>query len=241
MALMGTSSRFDPSRRNRPTTRDTPTTAPRLHQVSPTSSATPTASSTPASTLAIRPTPLLSVCDIVSCTTSRAVSGASTGAALVPSCSAITKDSTAAAVVLAVRRPGTRPRRNRWRTPSLGASNHAGGSPRPGKAPRRRRPPFPVPRSATTATPTPRPARPRPGAYPGPRSSHRTRPTRSSCYIPMEARARARVGAPGPSRAVASPGTNGAGVGQTLLCGPWANAVRQARLASVPGRAADRK
>ncbi len=240
MALMGTSSRFVPSRRNRPTTSDTPTTAPRLHQVSPTSSATPTASSTPASTLAMRPTPLLSVCDIVSCTTSRAVSGASTGAALVPSCCAMTKDSTAAAVVLAVRKPGTRPRRKRWRTPRLTAGHHAVGSARPCSA----RDDAGRPRFRA------QPSRPLLVllylrlAYPGRGPRIALLATRSSCWIRPDPRPRARGGAPRaePGKGVvASPATSAEGVGETLPRGPRATAGWHARLASAPGRAADRR
>src|SRR5450631_3364031 len=92
-------------------TSDVATTNPRLHQVSPTQEATPTAINTPATTLATLCKPPATVSYIVNWTTSRAVRGASTGCGLVSRCCAKTKDKTAARVVLAVRRPGLRPRR----------------------------------------------------------------------------------------------------------------------------------
>ena len=55
--------------------------------------------------------PWATVSYTVSWTTSSAVSGARIGASLVLSRSAATYDSTAASVVLAVRRPGIRPHR----------------------------------------------------------------------------------------------------------------------------------
>jgi len=96
--------------------------------------------------------------------------------------------------------------------------------------------PFPDPRSATTATP--RPARPRPGVYPGQVLASHGRPDRPAT---SDWTREPELASAPPSRAVASPGTSGAGVGQTLPCGPRATAGWQARLVSVPGRAADRR
>src|SRR3954453_10351006 len=116
--LIGTSSRCGPSRSSRPATSETATTSPRLHQVSPVTPANSTASSTPATTLTMRSRPCASVSYIVSCTTSRAVSGASTGEELVCSAPASTNASTAASTVLPVRSPGTRPRRKSPASPA---------------------------------------------------------------------------------------------------------------------------
>ena len=88
MAVMGTSSSCGPKRSSRPATRLAATTRPRLHQVSPTKLAKTAATSTPATTLTTRSRPEASVSCMVSWTTSRAVSGASTGAELVCSQSA---------------------------------------------------------------------------------------------------------------------------------------------------------
>ena len=57
---------------------------PRLHQVKPTRSDSAIATSTPVTTAATRRVALRSVWYSVTCTTSRAVSGASTGRAVPP-------------------------------------------------------------------------------------------------------------------------------------------------------------
>ena len=79
MALIGTSIRFAPSLSTWPTRIDTAITIARLHHVSSTKVANVAATATPATTLRTRSTPLASRLTGVSCTTSRAVRGASSG------------------------------------------------------------------------------------------------------------------------------------------------------------------
>jgi hypothetical protein len=79
IALIGTSMRLGPSRSSWPTTMAAATRTPRLHQVRPTTKAKPVAIATPASTASTRSTPLNRVLVAVACTTSSAVSAATSG------------------------------------------------------------------------------------------------------------------------------------------------------------------
>ena len=79
MALIATSTRLDRRRRNWPTVMEIRMSTPRLHHSSGTTVANTTASATPATTATTRSSPLASSDSGVTCTTSIAVSGASSG------------------------------------------------------------------------------------------------------------------------------------------------------------------
>ena len=79
IALIGTSTRFAPIRSTWPIRIDTAIMIARLHQVRSTKVANSAATDTPVTTLSTRSAPLASRLTGVSCTTSRAVSGASSG------------------------------------------------------------------------------------------------------------------------------------------------------------------
>ncbi len=79
MALIGTSRMWSPRRSTYPTARLAGTRIARLHQVNPATADSATATTTPATTLTTGWTALRSVWYMVTCTTSNAVSGASTG------------------------------------------------------------------------------------------------------------------------------------------------------------------
>jgi hypothetical protein len=79
MALIATSTRLERRRRNWPMVMEIRISTPRLHHLSGTTAANPTATATPATTATTRSTPLASSESGVTCTTSIAVSGASSG------------------------------------------------------------------------------------------------------------------------------------------------------------------
>ena len=79
IALIATSTRLERSRRYWPMVIETRMRRPRLHHSSGTTAANPTASTTPATTAMTRSRPLASRDSGVTCTTSIAVSGASSG------------------------------------------------------------------------------------------------------------------------------------------------------------------
>ena len=80
IALMATSGTNSPTFTKRPTTSATRMISPRLHQVRPTRELKPMASSTPATTEFTLRTAVTRVVYRVTCTTSRAVNGAVSGA-----------------------------------------------------------------------------------------------------------------------------------------------------------------
>ena len=79
MPLIATSMRFERSRSTWPMVMETRMSRPRLHHSSGTTAANPTATATPATTATTRSSPLASRETGVTCTTSIAVSGASSG------------------------------------------------------------------------------------------------------------------------------------------------------------------
>ena len=79
MALIATSTRLERRRRNWPMVMEIRMSTPRLHHSSGTTAANPTANTTPATTAMTRSRPLASRDSGVTCTTSIAVSGASSG------------------------------------------------------------------------------------------------------------------------------------------------------------------
>ncbi len=84
IALIGTSSRSSPSRSTAPMSSAAAISSMSCHQEKPMNSATPTATRTPTVTLRTFFSPLRIVSYVLACSTSSAVSGASTGLEVVP-------------------------------------------------------------------------------------------------------------------------------------------------------------
>ena len=111
MALIATSTRLDRSRRNWPIVIEIKMSTPRLHHSSGTTAAKPAASATPATTATTRSRPLARRDSGVTCTTSIAVSGASSGSVPGKSRDAATYADVAATVIRADHNTDARPSR----------------------------------------------------------------------------------------------------------------------------------
>ena len=107
IALIGTSTACSLSCRAYAMTSAAKTVRPRLHHVSPTTLDTRIATSTPATTLPMRCQPERMLWYGVTCTTSSAVSAATTGGSVPGNGSAARNASAVATAAFIVRRPGT--------------------------------------------------------------------------------------------------------------------------------------